>query len=116
MRAKKIEDAFPITMYENKRGWKLMARRPNRLKALDQFEFIIDDKDFLTLDFIPLIEESDKVLRGTIILNQSDFLAEGESFDWNSETAENRIVKKLAEEQKIDNITLKDIDCSSSIL
>ena len=61
-------------MYENKRGWKLMAKLPNRLKARDQFEFIIDDKDFLTLDFIPLTEESDKILRGTIILNESVFL------------------------------------------
>ena len=102
-------------MYENKRGWKLMARLPNALKARDQFEFIIDDKDFLTLDFIPLTEESDKILRGTIIFNESIFLAEGASFDWNSETAENRILKKIAEEQKIDTITLKDIDCSTGI-
>ena len=70
VRAKKIEDAFPITMYENKRGWKLMARLPNAPKARDQFEFIIDDKEFLTLDFIPLTEESDKILRGTIIFNE----------------------------------------------
>ena len=102
-------------MYENKRGWKLMARLPGDLKARDQFEFIIDDTDFLTLDFIPLTEESDKILRGTIILNESIFLAEGESFDWSSETAENRIVKKIAKEKKIDTITLKDIDCSSGI-
>ena len=90
-----------------------MARLPNDIKARDHFEFIINDKDFLTLDFIPLMEESDKILRGIIIMNEKVFLAEGASFDWNSETAENRIVKKIAEEQRIDTITLKDINCSS---
>ena len=54
-------------------------------------------------------------MRGTVIFNEIIFLEEGATFDWNSETAENRIVKKIGVEKKIDTITLKDIDCASGI-
>ena len=100
-RNKKIEDSFPIAMSSDRHGWKLIARLPWDPKDQTHFEFIVDDRDFLDLDFIPLSEEDSKTLRGVIIMSNIKFLAEDQDFEWHPHTAANRIVKKIGKNKKI---------------
>ena len=42
VKGKNIQDAFPITMLEHHRNWKLTARLPNNMASKRHFDLIID--------------------------------------------------------------------------
>ena len=53
VKGKNIQDAFPITMLENHRNWKLTARLPNYLDGKRHFDLVINGKSFFDHDFVP---------------------------------------------------------------
>ena len=67
-------ESFPITMQVNGRGWKLMAELPKIPKDQNLFDLIVNDRNFLDLDFIMPDEYHLKTLQGEIILNDVTFL------------------------------------------
>ena len=89
-------ESFPITMMVSGHGWKLTAELPWNPKDQNLFNLIVNDTDFLDLDFIVPDEYHLKTLRGEIILNDVTFLDKDSRFDWNSQLAENRIETKLS--------------------
>ena len=52
VKSKLVEDAFPISMLENKHGWKLMARYPADVFKQGHFELFIDGRDFFDYQFM----------------------------------------------------------------
>ena len=74
--------AFPISMMENRFGPKLEAKPPPNSNGKRQFDLLINQVNFLKHDFIPMVQEAFKALRGTIKLNESLFLDIGEEYEW----------------------------------
>ena len=108
-------DAFPISMMENRFGWKLEAKLPPNASSKRFFDLFINGKNFFTHYFVQMTESASNVLKGVIILNGIVFLDEGQVFQWTARTAENRMAKKLGQGQKIDTLVLRNIDCSSVV-
>ena len=110
---KKLSEAFPISMYVDGHGWKLSVSLPKNLKDHKLFEFCINGKNFLDLEFIMVEEYRLKTLRGEIILNDVTWLDKDSRFDWKPQLAENRIVSKLDvkpdEDPPITRIVLKNM-------
>ena len=82
-------------MVENNNEWKIMAQLPPNDQNQNHFECFINGKNFMHYDFHPLIQERNKTLGGKIIFNDIEFLKYSASFQWNSQTAANRILAKL---------------------
>ena len=77
VKGKNIQEAFPITMLEHHRNWKLKATLPNFQDGKRHFDLVINGKSFFDHDFIPLVQIGSKTLKGMITLNESLFLEEG---------------------------------------
>ena len=58
-------------------------------------------------DFIMLNKEKNNYLVGYIVLNDKVFLDRRQKLAWSSQIAENRIVSKLGQGQKISSLILK---------
>ena len=67
-------------MVENIHGWKLTARLPQDLQGRRNFDLMINEVNFLNHDFVPMVLEANKTLKGIIKLNESFFLDENEDF------------------------------------
>ena len=76
VKGKNFQDAFPITMLENHRNWKITARLPNYLDGKRNFDLVINEKSFFDHDFVPQVYNDSKTLKGMITLNESLFLGE----------------------------------------
>ena len=53
VKGKNIRDAFPITMLEHYRNWKITARVHNNQDGLTNFDLYINNKSFFALDYVP---------------------------------------------------------------
>ena len=75
-----MEDAFPISMMENRFGWKLEARLPPNASSKRFFDLFINGKNFLAHYFVPMTESDSFALKGVITMNESQFLGEDQVF------------------------------------
>ena len=111
-----MEDAFPISMMENRFGWKLEAKLPPNASSKRFFDLFINGKNFLDHYFNPMTESASNTLKGIITLNESQFLGKDQVFIWSPHVAQSGIQDTIGEEQRIYKIYLKDIDCSVEVL
>ena len=86
-----MEDAFPISMMENRFGWKLEAKLPPTAGSKRFFDLYINGKNFLSHYFAPMTESASNALKGIIKMNEGEFLGEDQVFQWSSHVAENGI-------------------------
>ena len=77
VKGKHIQEAFPISMLEHHRNWKLTARLPNFQDGKRHFDLVINGKSFFNHDYIPQVQIGSKTLKGIITMNESLFLDEG---------------------------------------
>ena len=98
VKGKNIQDAFPINMLENNHGWKLTVRLTQDLQGRRSFDLIINQVNFLDHDFISQDQNASQTLKGAIKINEGFFLDEDQEFEWNSNTARNRIKEFLFED------------------
>ena len=55
VKGKNIQEAFPITMLEHHRNWKLKATLPNFQDGKRHFDLVINGKSFFNHDFAPQV-------------------------------------------------------------
>ena len=73
---KRLDEAFPLNMLDNIHGWKLTATLPRDRHSKRNFDLIINNINFLDLDFVPQDLNSALTLKGIIKINESFFLDE----------------------------------------
>ena len=115
-KGKSMEDAFPISMMENRFNWKLEAKLPPNASSKRFFDLFINGKNFLAHYFAPMTESASNAMKGIITMNERKFLSEGQVFQWSSPVAQNGIQQTIGEEQKIEKLEIKDIECSTETL
>ena len=71
-----MEEAFPISMMENRFGWKLQAKLPPSAGSKRFFDLYINGRNFFNHFFVPMTESASNVLKGVITMNESEFLGE----------------------------------------
>ena len=63
-----------------------------------------------------MTESNSNAMKGVITMNESHFLGEDQVFQWSSHVAESAIQEIVSQEQRIEKLQLKDIDCSTEVL
>ena len=111
-----MEDAFPISMMFNRYGWKLEAKLPPYSGSKRNFDLFINGKNFLAHFFVPKTESASNAMKGTITMNESIFLGDDQVFQWNPNVAQSGIEETIGQDQKIEKLCLKDVDCSAEVL
>ena len=101
VKGKNIQDAFPITMLEHHRNWKLTARLPNYLDGKRHFDLFINGKNFLAHYFAPMTESASNTLKGVITVNEGEFLGEDQVFQWSPHVAQSGFLDTIGEDRRI---------------
>ena len=111
-----MEDAFPISMMENRFNWKLEARLPPNASSKRFFDLYINGKNFLAHYFAPMTESASNAMKGIITMNESEFLGKDQVFQYSPHEAQRGVYQTIGEDQRIQKLHLKDIDCSVEVL
>ena len=86
-----MQDAFPISMMENRFGWKLEAKLPPNASSKRFFDLNINGRNFFSYFFVPMTESASNVLKGVITMNESEFLSKDQVFQWSPHVAQSGI-------------------------
>ena len=86
-----MEDAFPISMMENRFGWKLEATLPPNASSKRFFDLFINGKNFLAHYFAPMTKSASNALKGRITMNEGEYLCKDQVFQWSPHVAQSGI-------------------------
>ena len=96
-----LEDAFPISMMENRFNWKLEAKLPPNASSKRFFDLFINGKNFFAHYFAPMTESASNAMKGIITMNESEFLSEDQVFQWSPHVAQSGIQETISENRRI---------------
>ena len=65
------------------------------------FDLFINGKNFLAHYYAPMTESASNALKGIITMNESQFLGEGQVFQWSSHVAQDGIYEVIGQDQRI---------------